>query len=184
FARPVIPIMPFPMHMGRSCRLALFASVLCIAVGPANAAEPVSFERDVVPLLTRAGCNAGACHGKARGQNGFQLSLLGFDRDFDHAAITKEARGRRVFPAAPEQSLLLLKPSGQLAHGGGKRLDRGDAGYEILRRWIAAGTPRRLDHEPTLERITALPAERVLASGARQPLRVTAYYSDGSTRDV
>src|SRR5262249_59265958 len=127
FARPVIPIMPFPMHMGRSCRLALFASVLWIAAGPANAAEPVSFERDVVPLLTRAGCNAGACHGKARGQNGFQLSLLGFDRDFDYAAIVEEARGRRVFPAAPERSLLLLKPTAQVPHGGGRRLPEGDS---------------------------------------------------------
>ena len=71
-----------------------------------------SFEIDVQPILTARGCNAGACHGKARGQNGFQLSLLGFDSDFDHAALTKHARGRRLFPADPEQSLLLLKASG------------------------------------------------------------------------
>src|SRR5438132_8725936 len=89
-----------------------------------------TYERDVVPILTRAGCNAGACHGKARGQNGFQLSLLGFDRDFDYAAIVEEARGRRIFPASPEQSLLLRKPTGQVAHGGGKRLDLGGPHYE------------------------------------------------------
>src|SRR5438132_10222366 len=95
-----------------------------------------TYERDVLPILTRVGCNAGACHGKARGQNGFQLSLLGFDRDFDYAAIVKEARGRRVFPAAPEQSLLLLKPTGQLPHGGGKRLRPDDPGYAVLLQWI------------------------------------------------
>ena len=71
-----------------------------------------TFERDVLPILSRAGCNAGACHGKARGQNGFQLSLLGFDANFDFEAITREARGRRVFPPAPEHSLLLRKASG------------------------------------------------------------------------
>jgi hypothetical protein len=145
---------------------------------------PVDFERDVVPVLTRAGCNAGACHGKARGQNGFQLSLLGFDRDFDYAAIVSEARGRRVFPAAPAQSLLLRKPTGQLAHGGGKRLEVGDENYELLRRWITQGLPRPGEQVPTLERITVEPAERILANHAQQQLLVTAYYSDGTSRDV
>ena len=113
-------------------------------------AEPVSFERDIQPILTARGCNQGACHGKARGQNGFQLSLLGFDPDFDFAAITQQARGRRVFPAAPERSLLLLKATGQLPHGGGKRLEPGGDDYSTL---LAAGspqgTPRRVADEPT-----------------------------------
>ena len=97
----------------------------------------------MMPVLTRAGCNAGACHGKARGQNGFQLSLLGFDPDFDYAAIAQEARGRRVFPAAPEHSLLLRKAAGQVA-ARRRQAARpgGDADYELLRRWIAAGMPR------------------------------------------
>src|SRR5258706_15768425 len=90
---------------------------------PSEPVVPVSFENDVVPILTRFGCNAGACHGKARGQNGFQLSLLGFYPDFDYAAITQEARGRRVFPAVPEKSLLLAKASGLTPHGGGKRIE-------------------------------------------------------------
>ncbi len=145
---------------------------------------PVRFELDVLPILTRAGCNAGACHGKARGQNGFQLSLLGFDADFDYAAITQEARGRRVFPAAPEHSLLLRKPTGQVPHGGGKRLELGSANYEVVRRWIAEGLPRKTANAPKLERITVEPTERILASDAEQLLLVTAYYSDGSTRDV
>src|SRR5882724_5379034 len=83
----------------------------------------VSFELDVLPILTARGCNQGACHGKSRGQNGFQLSLLAFDPDFDYAALTQQARGRRVFPAAPERSLLLQKASATLPHGGGVRLE-------------------------------------------------------------
>ena len=78
---------------------------------------PVSFELDVQPLLTRAGCNAGACHGKQRGQNGFQLSLFGFDSDFDYDAIVNSARGRRIFPAVPAASLLLQKATAELPHG-------------------------------------------------------------------
>src|SRR4051794_6732259 len=92
----------------------------------------VSFERDIVPILTRAGCNAGACHGKARGQNGFQLSLLGFDPSFDHDAITREARGRRIFPPSPEQSLLLVKATARVPHGGGRRLDPDGPAYRAL----------------------------------------------------
>ncbi len=145
---------------------------------------PISFERDVEPVLTRAGCNAGACHGKQRGQNGFQLSLLGFDRDFDHAALVKEARGRRIFPAAPEQSLLLQKPTGQVAHGGGKRLDLHDPSYELLRRWIAEGAPRGAAAGPALTRITVEPEQCLLERRAPQQLLVTAYYSDASRRDV
>src|ERR687892_723613 len=88
-------------------------------------ATSVSFKLDVMPILTARGCNQGACHGKARGQNGFQLSLLAFDPDFDYSALTQQARGRRVFPAAPERSLILLKASAQLPHGGGLRLEKG-----------------------------------------------------------
>ena len=85
----------------------------------------VSFELDVLPVLTASGCNMGACHGKQRGQNGFQLSLLAFDPDFDFAALTRDARGRRLFPAAPQQSLLLQKSVASLPHGGGKRFEVG-----------------------------------------------------------
>ncbi len=144
----------------------------------------VTFEHDVMPILTRAGCNAGACHGKARGQNGFQLSLLGFDPNFDYDALTKEARGRRVFPAAPEQSLILLKGTATIPHGGGPRLERDEAFYEILRRWIDSGMPRGPADAPTLERITISPGERIMSGGERQQLVVSAHDSDGSTRDV
>src|SRR5438067_7385492 len=101
----------------------LLAVVAPLALTGAVRAADVTFERDVLPVLTRLGCNAGACHGKARGQNGFQLSLLGFDPDFDHDALTREGRGRRVFPASPGDSLLLRKATAQVPHGGGRRLE-------------------------------------------------------------
>ena len=120
----------------------LSAAIVLLSCSSAlpGAERPVTFERDIQPILTRAGCNAGACHGKARGQNGFALSLLGFDAGFDHNAIVKEGRGRRLFPADIDNSLFLLKASGSAPHGGGKKLPVGSAGYELLKRWIAAGT--------------------------------------------
>jgi len=153
----------------------------------------VDFERDVQPILTRHGCNAGACHGKARGQNGFQLSLLGFDPNFDYDSLTKEARGRRVFPPDPERSLLLQKPAAIVPHGGGKRLDKDSAEYATLRAWIIAGSQRSVPGTPKLVRVTVEPSDRILAlsrpgdaNGAKEtvPLRVAAHYADGSTRDV
>jgi hypothetical protein len=143
-----------------------------------------TFERDVEPVLTRAGCNAGACHGKARGQNGFALSLLGYDPDFDHAAITAEGRGRRVFPANPEFSLLLRKAAGEVPHGGGRKLPKGSPGYELVRRWLAAGGPRTPADAPKLVGISVAPAERVMTFGAEVKLTVTARYPDGGTEDV
>ncbi len=149
-----------------------------------DAADRVTFERDVEPILTRLGCNAGACHGKARGQNGFQLSLLGFDPVFDHAAIAKEARGRRVFPAAPDRSLLLLKASAQVPHGGGKKLEMGSPFYQALLGWITDGLPRTPSDAPKLVRMSVEPVERTLTPGESFSLRVSALYSDGSARDV
>ncbi|MBX9790892.1 MAG: DUF1549 and DUF1553 domain-containing protein [Pirellulales bacterium] len=137
-----------------------------------------------MPVLTAAGCNAGACHGKQRGQNGFQLSLLGFDASFDFQAIAQEARGRRVFPAAPEQSLLLRKASQSVPHGGGRRLDPVGPQYEVIRRWIAQGMPRCGANDPTLVDVVLDPPGRLLETGQEQRLTVTARYSDGSTRDV
>jgi hypothetical protein len=152
----------------------------------AGSSEPSrpTFELDVQPILTRAGCNAGACHGKARGQNGFQLSLLGFDPDFDYSAIAKEARGRRVFPAAPEQSLFLLKPAAQIAHGGGLRIEPDGKAYRVLSAWIAQGMPRSPANAPRLERIEVEPRSRVMGNQEQQQMVVTAHYADGSTHDV
>lgn len=152
------------------------------AVGAKAAA--ISFELDIEPILASTGCSAGACHGKQRGQNGFQLSLLGFDPNFDYAAIVQEARGRRVFPASPQNSLLLMKASAQVPHGGGVRLEVGGPQYETLRRWIASGLPRRIEGEPKLDRIAISPAEKIMAGDSQQQLTVTAHYSDGTSRDV
>lgn len=152
---------------------------------PLSAAEPApTFERDIQPILTRYGCNAGACHGKARGQNGFQLSLLAYDHDFDFNAIATEARGRRIFPANPGFSLILRKASGQVPHGGGKKLPEGSAEYRTLEKWIASGTPRTPADAPKLEKITVSPTQQLMKFNATQQLAVTAHYSDGTTRDV
>lgn len=153
-------------------------------VSPHISDKVVTFERDIVPLLTRHGCNAGACHGKARGQNGFALSLLAYDHDFDYHAITQEGRGRRVFPAQPEQSLLLRKASGDLPHGGGKRMPKDSAAYRQLLQWIAAGHPRTPASAPTLQRITVFPTQYLMKPGSSVPLKVTAHYSDGTSEDV
>jgi hypothetical protein len=146
--------------------------------------RPLNFANDVEPLLTRHGCNAGGCHGRASGQNGFKLSLLGFDPGFDHSAIVSEARGRRIFPAAPARSLLLLKPTGQVPHGGGKRFEVDSETYQVLLRWIVQGAPVGDPAAPRLKRLEVVPGPRVLGRQARQQLAVLAHYSDGSTRDV
>jgi hypothetical protein len=151
-----------------------------IRSGPTTA----SFELEVQPILTARGCNQGACHGKSRGQNGFQLSLLGFDPDFDYAALTQQARGRRIFPAAPERSLLLEKATATLPHGGGVRIEKGSADYDVIASWIANGAPRRVADEPKLVAVAVSEPERFLKPGESFSLRVTASYSDGSSREV
>lgn len=164
---------------------ASLAALLLASIPSASAAErPATFERDIQPLLTRHGCNSGPCHGKARGQNGFALSLLGFDSDFDYAAIVEEARGRRLFAADPGFSLLLRKASGEVPHGGGRKLLNGSPEYRTLLGWIAAGTPRTPAAAPRLARITVTPTEKLMTFGAEQQLAVTAHYFDGSTEDV
>lgn len=145
---------------------------------------PIDFENDVIPVLTSGGCNSGPCHGKARGQNGFALSLFGFDPDFDHTALAKEGRGRRVFLPSPEQSLLLLKPLGLMPHGGGKRLDAGSAEYQLLKRWMDDALPRRAVNAAKFSHISVSPTSRILAADAKQQMIVTAHYTDGSHRDV
>ncbi|MCH2401490.1 MAG: DUF1549 domain-containing protein, partial [Pirellulales bacterium] len=156
----------------------------CARAAEPVAGEAISFELDIMPILTARGCNAGACHGKQRGQNGFQLSLLGFDAEFDFVALTREGRGRRVFPADSERSLLLRKGAARMPHGGGVRLPYRGADYVTLQRWIERGTPRRIPGEPTLSSVTMVPDQKSLRPEETQQLKVTAHYSDGSQRDV
>ena len=155
---------------------------VAVKVKNAAASGAVTFERDIQPIFTRFGCNAGACHGKARGQNGFQLSLLAYDNDFDFNAVATEARGRRIFPANPAFSLLLRKPTGQTPHGGGKKFAVGDATYRTVEKWIASGTPRTPADAPKLDKIVVYPDSRLMSFKANQQLAVTAHYSDGTTR--
>ena len=145
---------------------------------------PIHFANQVVPLFTKFGCNAGGCHGKASGQNGFKLSLLGFEPEDDYEYLVKENRGRRVMPAAPANSMLLLKATGTMAHGGGKRFDALSPPYRVLYRWIEQGTPFGKPTDPVVTRIEVTPTERLLERGADQQLTVIAHRSDGSTVDV
>ncbi|MDA1014095.1 MAG: DUF1549 domain-containing protein [Planctomycetota bacterium] len=155
-----------------------------VRVTSCNADQPINFTNEIVPILTKLGCNAGSCHGKAEGQNGFKLSLLGFDPAADYEALVHEGRGRRVLESAPEQSLLLIKPTGRLGHGGGKPLAVGSADYRLLERWIAVGSPFGNADDPRVTGIEVRPAHRLLRKQADQQLTVTARYSDGKTRDV
>ena len=160
------------------------SAVTQVSVTDFGAEVPVSFRNQIVPIFTKHGCNAGGCHGKASGQNGFRLSLFGFDAAFDFSAVTKEARGRRVFPAAPEQSLILQKASGGAPHGGGNRLPVGSGEYGILLRWLRQGTPAGSTNDPHVVRIACFPKSCVSNHNVGQQVLVTASYSDGTTRDV
>lgn len=146
--------------------------------------EPLDFRRDILPILTKAGCNGGGCHGKSDGRGGFQLSLFGFDPAADYDSIVKKSRGRRVAFGNPESSLLLRKPLAELPHGGGKRLIATSAASRRLMRWIASGAPQGNPGENALARIEVSPASRMTGCGQQQQLVVTAVDRDGSRRDV
>ena len=145
---------------------------------------PVNFANHIVPIFTKLGCNSGGCHGKSGGQNGFAISLLGFVPEMDYAALVKEARGRRLLPASPENSLLLLKASGVVAHAGGKRMEVDSADYKIIKRWIAAGATFGNVKDPVVTKISVYPERRVLTHQDHQQFAVLAHYSDGAVADV
>ncbi len=157
---------------------------VAVVVSDCARAGPVRFAGEVVPILTRHGCNAGGCHGKSTGQNGFRLSLLGFDPGGDYDALVKEGRGRRVFPPDPGSSLLVRKPTAQVPHGGGKRFAVGSAESNTLARWIGQGMPFGPDTEPALVRVAVEPARRTIPRKGRLQLRVVAHHADGSSADV
>ena len=150
---------------------------------------PISYHNDINPVLTKAGCNSGSCHGKAEGKNGFRLSLFGFDVDADHEALTRQGRGRRINLASAEASLLLRKGTGMVPHGGGQAIAYGSLGYRRLLRWIGEGAHLDRGVAAPVVRIEVTPGSRTLR---RQPdqhtltqqLRVMAYDADGNERDV
>ena len=155
-----------------------------ITVQQASTPQPINFANEIVPLFTRHGCNGGGCHGKSGGQNDFKLSLLGYEPWNDFEYLKNESRGRRVFPAAPEYSLLLTKATGETPHGGGARIEKDSFDYRMLVRWIEQGMPEGEEDDPTVERIEVFPKERVIEANGKQQLAVTAYYSDGTQRDI
>ena len=145
---------------------------------------PISFADQVVPVFTKLGCNGGGCHGKSGGQNGFQLSLFGFEPEEDYEHLVYEARGRRLTPSAPDRSLLLLKGTGTRAHGGGPRLPKDSAFYRVIRRWIEQGMPHESSGGSSVARIEVSPKNRRMNPQQHQQLVVTAHYHDDSTRNV
>jgi hypothetical protein len=166
--------------------LAAYSATCALAATSPDPSAP-SFRRDVMPIFFRAGCNQGACHGAARGKDGFMLSLFGYDAKGDYYRLTQEYVGRRINVAIPEQSLLLLKAQGKVPHTGGRRFTKDTAYYQTLLRWIEAGALDDDHAVPMPVEITLSPDKMVFESGAAastQQTKVTARYSDGSKRDV
>lgn len=142
------------------------------------------FRRHVLPVLSRLGCNTGACHGSLAGKGGFRLSLRGYHPEGDYQTISREARGRRIELADPAGSLLLTKPTGQVPHQGGLRLQAGSRDYQVLEQWIQQGAVPPADNDPALERLEVYPDATRLGVGDSRPFLVTAVYSDGRREDV
>ena len=165
-----------------SCRL---TQIFCLSLLPYFCAgATVDFLHDVKPLLSRLGCNGASCHGKAEGQNGFKLSVFGFNPEKDYQTLINESRGRRLSFGAPDDSLFLRKATGEIGHGGGVVLTKGTREYRWIRDWIAAGAPYTTGNRPALVALRMDPPHKVLPFGGRQPLKVVARYADGSEADV
>ena len=170
---------------------------MCVALAillPANAgwgaeAEDlppggVSFRNHVQPILARMGCSSGACHGAAAGQNGFRLSLRGYDDEGDYLSLTRHALGRRIVPADPARSLLLLKPTGAVPHKGGTKFDTNSVEYRFLAEWIASGATGPKKDDPRIQKLEVQPKQTALKLGDTQQFQVRAFFSDGRVEDV
>ncbi len=164
--------------------LLLLSFTLCRADESSTNVPQLSFVRDVLPVMSKAGCNAGKCHAKPAGQNGFKLSVFAYDPQSDYEQIVKAAHGRRVFPGAPDASLILLKPTMAVNHGGGKRIEPNSPQYEMLVSWIRQGMPYKQPNEPSLAHIEVTPNEAIYSREGTTNLNVRAIYSDNSWRDV
>jgi hypothetical protein len=148
------------------------------------AEEPISFRHEVMPVLSRAGCNAGGCHGYSLGKNGFKLSLRGADPDADYFAITKDSMSRRLNFQTPVASLLLTKPIGEVPHEGGVRFARTSLSFDLLARWIREGAPGDLADKAQVVGVRLVPDKLVLRPGQRHRLQMLATYDNGAVRDV
>ncbi len=146
---------------------------------------PVSFRQDVMPVFMRGGCNAGGCHGSARGKDGFRLSLFGFDPEGDHFRLTREQAVRRINLSVPEDSLILAKTTGAVPHTGGKKFEPDSVYAKALRDWIAAGAANDVATAPGVSRVDVYPPRAVLeGKDAKQQFVAVATYADGRTRDI
>jgi hypothetical protein len=143
-----------------------------------------SFRNDIIPLLTKIGCNSGACHGALAGKGGFKLSLRGYAPAIDHFVMTRQALGRRVDRVEPAQSLVLLKPTMAITHGGGQKLEVGSTDYQILADWIAAGALPPREEDPRIQRLEVFPPAAVLMPKDTLQIVVRAWYADGHAEDV
>lgn len=156
-----------------------------ITVTDSETVRPIHFEKDVIPILTKAGCNSGSCHGAARGKDGFQLSLFGYDPIGDYRRITREIGFRRINLAVPEQSLLLLKATGAVQHSGGKKIEPNSKHYETLLTWLKRGAAPDAARAPVVTSVEVYPKQAVLeGSDKNQRLVTVAKYADGTERDV
>ena len=155
-----------------------------VEVERAFAPYPLTFRNHVVPVLTRVGCNSGPCHGALAGKSGFKLTLRGYDPEADYLTLTRQAAARRVNKLEPAQSLMLLKPTLAVSHGGGKRFGTGSDEYRVISQWIAAGTPAPSDSDPVMTHLEVFPAAARLKPGDEQSIVVRARFSDGHAEDV
>src|SRR5688572_26841524 len=162
------------------------AAVVCSGAAPLFAQAPrVTFLRDVAPILNKAGCTAGACHGAAKGKNGFKLSLRGYDPRFDYEALLYDLSGRRFNRADPGRSLMLAKPTQQVPHGGGLRFEANSRYYKVIHDWIAQGVPYG---DPKVDQVASLDVEPkdifMTKPDEAATVKVTAHFGDGEARDV
>lgn len=170
-----------------SCLIWLLASFALVAEAQTETERQseVSFRNEVMAVLSKAGCNAGTCHGNKNGKGGFKLSLRGQDPEADYFTLTRDSLGLRANAVEPEQSLLLLKPTTQVAHEGGLRFKKGSNEYDLLRRWIGAGMPNDLASAPKLQRLLVSPSEKILLEPTNETqVQARAQFSDGTTRVV
>jgi len=143
-----------------------------------------SFRNQVLPVMTKMGCNSGACHGAAAGKNGFKLTLRGYAPELDYYTLTRQALARRTVRLEPARSLILLKPTLTIAHGGGQRFPVGSPEYQVIAGWIAAGMPPPLESDARIQSLELMPREASLQAGGEQQILVQARFSDGHTEDV
>src|SRR5262249_46944028 len=156
-----------------------------VTVERAAKADPLRFRNDVLPVLTKAGCNSGKCHGAASGKDGFRLSLFGYDPEGDHFRLTREISGRRLHLATPEDCLLVNKATGKVPHTGGQRIEPNSENYLLLVRWLESGAPGDPRDMPRPIGIEVFPRQVVFAAkGETHRVVVRAKYSDGTDRDV